>query len=526
MTTTANDAADRIDGGTGDDTIAISAGSSFVFNTDDTAVTNVEFVTVGSAGSVTLSGQTDGFTVNAGGGNETVVGSEGADSISGSLGNDVITGGAGADTIDGGAGTDTVSYADVTTATSHNLPLIGASVGIQGMAINLSDTAVTEADVFAATTFNPATVGTGDLAAGSAEYLVSAADEDAQYVVDTLSNVETVIGSALVDYIQLGSGGMTATGGAGADVMIGGSGNDTFNAEMTDALISGGAGTDTAVFTAGGTLAADMTGVENAIIAGSTTAYVFTAQTTALNISMSDNVAVTVTGGGAANTITTGDGADNVTGAAAAVDTISTGAGNDTIDGLSGNDIINAGAGNDQISMTDNDIVTGGAGRDTFIANAGALGTILQTITDFEAGVADTLDITLSGPPAVAADITAATVQTDFAAAAQVAINGVLADSYLVGSGGLITFFDEAATFGTTELIAQSTADVQAIAAQIALEGFAATASIFKLDEDGDGVAESSVVYNATGTELIKLVGVTADTGLNITATAGDIHII
>ena len=100
MTTTANDAADRIDGGTGDDTIAISAGSSFVFNTDDTGVTNVEFVTVGSAGSVTLSGQTEGFTVNAGGGNETVVGSEGADSISGSLGNDVVTGGAGADTDD------------------------------------------------------------------------------------------------------------------------------------------------------------------------------------------------------------------------------------------------------------------------------------------------------------------------------------------------------------------------------------------------------------------------------------------
>ena len=524
MTTTANDAADRIDGGTGDDTIAISAGSSFVFNTDDTVVTNVEFVTVGSAGSVTLSGQTEGFTVNAGGGNETVVGSEGADSISGSLGNDVITGGAGADTIDGGAGTDTVSYAEVATTAAHGLPLVGG--GILGMAVNLSGTAVTEAAVTAAIAGSVlGTVGAGDLAGGSAEYLVAVADEDAQYVVDTLSNVETVIGSALVDYIQLGSGGMTATGGAGADVMIGGSGNDTFNAEMTDALISGGAGTDTAVFTAGGTLAADMTGVENAIIAGSTTGYVFTAQTTALNISMSDNVAVTVTGGGAANTITTGDGADNVTGTAAAVDMITTGAGNDTIGGLGGDDIINAGAGNDQITMTDNDIVTGGAGRDTFIANAGVLGTILQTITDFEVGIADTLDITLSAPP-VAADITAATVQTDFAAGAQVAINGVLADSYLVGSGGLITFFDEAATFGTTELIARSTADVQAIAAQLALEAFAATASIFKLDEDGDGVAESSVVYNATGTELIKLVGVTADTGLNITATAGDIHII
>jgi Ca2+-binding RTX toxin-like protein len=522
MTTTANDAADRIDGGTGDDTIAISAGSSFVFNTDDTVVTNVEFVTVGSAGSVTLSGQTEGFTVNAGGGNETVVGSEGADSISGSLGNDVVTGGAGADTIDGGAGTDTVSYADITTATSHGI--LPAS-GLTGVAVNLSAAEVINATIAGGvgTGLGAGVVGDGGtgVAAGSAAYLAAAAVADIANV-DTLRNVETVIGSALNDFIALGAGGMTATGGAGTDALIGGSGNDTLNADFTDLAIAGGAGTDTAVFTAAGVMAAGvMTGVENVSLSGAGT-FDFSAHAEAAVYTTGNDATIFIGATTVANTVTTGDAADNVTGGNV-VDTISTGAGNDTINGGTGNDIINAGAGNDQITMDDNDVVTGGAGRDTFVMTTNVAHTEIVTITDFEVGIADALDLTTAAAVAAATDIASATVQTNFATA--VAINGLTAESYQVSADGVITFFDEAATFGTTELIARSTADITAISTEL-LVALVGDAAIFKLDEDGDGVAESSVIYNASGTELIKLIGVTADTGLNVTATAGDIHII
>ena len=141
LSSQAADGTDDINGGSGVDTIVIGAGSSFVFSTADSKLQAVENVQLGSGAAVTLTGQTEGFNITAGGGAETIISGSGDDTINGGLGNDFIQAAAGADVINGGAGRDTVSYADVTGLTSHGL------TDIVGMGINLSDEAVSDLDL-------------------------------------------------------------------------------------------------------------------------------------------------------------------------------------------------------------------------------------------------------------------------------------------------------------------------------------------------------------------------------------------
>jgi Ca2+-binding RTX toxin-like protein len=67
--------------------------------------------TAGTAGdnAIDLSGMTTPILVEAGAGNDTVLGGTGDDVLDGGTGNDVISGGAGNDTVYGGAGNDTIS---------------------------------------------------------------------------------------------------------------------------------------------------------------------------------------------------------------------------------------------------------------------------------------------------------------------------------------------------------------------------------------------------------------------------------
>jgi Ca2+-binding RTX toxin-like protein len=162
----------------------------------------------------------------------SVTGSTSADSITGSPQADTIIGGIGADTLNGGAGSDVLTYADVTGATSHSL------TNVSGMAINLSASAVTAADVAAAAV---AAAGGGaivlgggaaeagsPLAAGTVGYLATtAANSTITMVRDTVSNFEVVIGSALGDVIYGSTAAETITGGAGVDFISSGGGDDT-----------------------------------------------------------------------------------------------------------------------------------------------------------------------------------------------------------------------------------------------------------------------------------------------------------
>ena len=107
------------------------------------------------------------------------------ENLTGSSFNDLLLGNAGANVIDGGAGVDTVSYAAAVAGVTARLDL-----------------------------------GTAQVTGGA---------------LDTLRNLEGVIGSALNDLLLGNAGANTLHGGAGADTLAGGAGQD---------LLTGGAGAD------------------------------------------------------------------------------------------------------------------------------------------------------------------------------------------------------------------------------------------------------------------------------------------
>lgn len=173
----------------------------------------------------------------------TVTGGSANDSITTGDGNDSIIGGAGNDSIDGDGGTDSVSYADITAAATAQHGIADAK--LLGVAVNLSGSAVTESTIntaFSGITVN--TFGDADVAAGKQMYLLTENDATGGDKLDTISNVEAVAGSARADYIALGSGGMSATAGAGDDVIVGGAGNDSINGGDGNDSITGGNGLD------------------------------------------------------------------------------------------------------------------------------------------------------------------------------------------------------------------------------------------------------------------------------------------
>jgi len=164
---------DVIVGGDGTaDTISVTAGSTVRFAATDANISTVEIVTVGAAGSVTLTGQTEGFTITASTGAETVVGGNGADTINGAAGNDSILGGAGndsilggdgADVLDGGAGNDNITGgagADTLTGGSGNDTFVFASGVTDTVAAAASIAGV---DLLGDSTLNAATADLIDL---------------------------------------------------------------------------------------------------------------------------------------------------------------------------------------------------------------------------------------------------------------------------------------------------------------------------------------------------------------------------
>ena len=137
------------------------------------------------ADTITLSGLSTLLTVDAGGGNDTIIATTSSVDVRGGDGADRFISGVAGDMFDGGAGIDTVDY----------------SVFTGGVTVRLD-------------------AGTG---AGG----------------DTLANVENAVGTGLDDRLTGSSAANRLEGGAGDDVLTGGAGNDT---------LVGGSGRDVAVF--------------------------------------------------------------------------------------------------------------------------------------------------------------------------------------------------------------------------------------------------------------------------------------
>jgi Ca2+-binding RTX toxin-like protein len=301
---------EAIDGGEGSDVVRLTAGD------DRLSLANVEVTSI--------------ETIDAGAGNDTVIGSEGADRILGGPGDDrlsglggddvflvegmggfdVFRGGEGTDRIEGSAGDDVIGLADTS----------GHLAGIEII----------------------------DAGAGHDVIRLTGGNDRLDLTALSVTGVEV---------IEAGAGNDTVTGSAGADRIDGGSGNDR---------LTGGAGDD--VFAVAGT-------------------------DTGFDVMKGGEGTDRIQGSAGDDVIGLADVASNLSGieiidGGQGFDAIRLTEGNDRLDlsaiGVFGIEAIEAGAGDDRIvASAADDVISGGAGRDTFIFRPGFGHDV---IADFETG--------------------------------------------------------------------------------------------------------------------------------------------
>jgi len=324
---------DRVIGGSGDDQIVAGA--------DDTTIglnnfgNWVETISSGGFDNVTIEGTAGNNTLNfsrtdldgieaidAGAGNDRVIGSAGDDTIIGGAGNDRLTGGAGDDTF-------------VINGTGDGFDRFSGGAGNDQVVAGSDDTSIGLAY------FN-----------NSVE-TISSDGNDGVTIVGTAGNNRLNFSSTELDGIEaidVGAGNDRVTGSAGDDTIIGGAGNDR---------LSGGAGDDTFVINGTGDGFDRFSGGagNDQIVAGSDDTSIGLAyfNNSVETISSDGNDGVTIVGTAGNNRLnfssTELDG----------IEAIDVGAGNDRVTGSAGDDVIIGGAGNDRLS--------GGDGDDTFVIN-------------------------------------------------------------------------------------------------------------------------------------------------------------
>jgi Ca2+-binding RTX toxin-like protein len=365
---------DRLSGGDGDDTFVINgtddgfdrfsggAGNDqIVAGSDDTSIglayfnNSVETISadgndgvtiVGTAGNNWLnfsSTELDGVDViDAGAGNDRVVGS---------AGDDIIIGGAGNDRLSGGDGDDTF----VINGTGDGFDRFSGGAGDDQIVAGSDDTSIGLAY------FN-----------NSVE-TISADGNDGVTIVGTAGNNWLNFSSTEldgVDVIDAGAGNDRVVGSSGDDIIIGGAGNDR---------LSGGDGDDTFVVTGQNDGFDRFSGGagNDQIVAGSDDTSIGLAyfNNSVETISADGNDGVTIVGTAGNNTLNFSR--TNLDG----IDSIDAGAGNDRVIGSTGDDNIIGGAGNDRLyggqgddtffGGAGNDLVNGGAGADVFVYEMG-----------------------------------------------------------------------------------------------------------------------------------------------------------
>ena len=231
--------ADTIDGGDGNDTASYAGSASRVDVRLSGTVVNYGDATGDSLANIeNLIGSAHNDILAGNGQTNILTGNAGNDLLWASSGDDYLTGGTGADRLVGGNGNDTASWA-------------GSS---EGVTVRLHTLAASN----------------GDAQGDTFPYTVDVAYTDADGIeqVDTLPDVENLIGSAHNDIlagdrrdnnIDGGAGDDTLYGGpgggddkmfgrAGADALYGGQGDDTLTGGLGDDKLVGGPGADVFVF--------------------------------------------------------------------------------------------------------------------------------------------------------------------------------------------------------------------------------------------------------------------------------------
>ncbi len=302
-------------------------------------------------GGVTLTGIVQ---IDAGSGNDTILGSAGNDVILGNAGNDSLNGGEGSDTYQvSGTGHGADTYADSGAAGTDRIVALANNTNI-GIAGNFS------------------------AAASGIEEISGNGFTNVVLLGDGTANVFVLTGIALtgIARIDLGSGNDTILGSGGDDVILGNAGNDSLN---------GGEGSDT--YQVSGTGHGADTYADSG--AAGTDRIVALANNTNIGIAGNFSAAASgieeISGNGFTNVVLLGDGTANVfdlTGIAlTGIARIDLGSGNDTILGSAGDDVIHGGGGDDYLD--------GAEGSDVYRVNGTGDGT--DRFRDTGSGGVDTV---------------------------------------------------------------------------------------------------------------------------------------
>lgn len=472
--------ADTFNGGNGFDTLSYANATALV-SINTTTATGSSINTdnhsgfenfIGSAYGDSITGNTGNNFIWGGAGADTLRGGDGADTLYGEDGDDVFIGGTGNDYFDGGNGTDHLYLSEGTSAATVNLAAGTVSSSSDGSDtfINIERvTGTSYADIIMGDSGNNIINGSSgnDLIEGgdgddtisgandtdtvsystaSSAVTVSLALTTAQNTggagTDTLSLVESLIGSIYADTLTGSTVANVIDGGSGNDTISGGDGNDTLIGGAGDDSLTGGNGTDIASYEAAAsavTVNLATTTAQNTGGAGTDTLATIESLTgSAYNDTLTGNSSSntiiggdgndTVEGAGGNDTLTGGNGTDtvsfagagsaitfnlstttsqntvgagsdtvsgfeNITGSAyndtltgdTAANTIAGGAGNDTISGGDGNDLLYGNSGLDAL--------TGGNGTDQFVFEAASAFSNVDTISDFSTAQSDAINI-------------------------------------------------------------------------------------------------------------------------------------
>ncbi|HEV7605965.1 MAG TPA: putative Ig domain-containing protein [Steroidobacteraceae bacterium] len=343
---------DTLAGGTGDDTYLVSRSgititelanegvdtvkASLTFALNDTALVNVENVTLTGSSAINATGNSLANVLIGNTGNNTLDGGIGNDTLVGLEGNDTLTGGVGNDTLNGGLGDDTYNVDSTSDVVNE---VLGEG----------TDTIVTTVQL------------SGNLAANVENLTLSGSI--ANGTGNELAN--SLVGNAANNTLTGNDGNDTLNGGSGTDTLVGGLGDDVYVVDTTTDTITEVAnqGTDTVQSTVTFTLnTTPLANVENLTLSGGSV------------ISATGNALANVlTGNSANNTLTGNDGAD-------------------TLNGMGGTDTLVGGLGNDlYVVDTTTDVITETANQGTDTVQSSVTFTLNTT------PLANTENLTLTG---------------------------------------------------------------------------------------------------------------------------------
>ena len=389
-----------------------------------TVADNGQFITVDGTPTAALANNTFDLTLNAAGGDDTVVintaqlriltinGDDGNDTITGSPDDDIINGGAGNDTLNGGAGDDRITGntgTDTMNGDAGNDVLVwnpgdGSDVmnGGAGGGDDAELNGGNNPENFAATPvagrvrFERLSPGPFQLDVGpdTERLVLNANGGDDTMVSDPATPTAMLLnGGTGLDNLQAGAGADFLNGGDDNDSLDGGPGIDRIVGDRGNDAMLGRAGDDTMVWNNGdgsdtmdGEAGLDAVEVNGAAGAGDAfeiapngqrvkfdrtnlgpfTLDIATSETFAINGLGGDDTLLVKPGVQMAVQANGGDGNDSLTGAEEQ-DTFFGGVGNDTLNGGGGNDLLDGQDGDDTLLARDGhgDLVRGGTGTDS-----------------------------------------------------------------------------------------------------------------------------------------------------------------